>query len=115
MVYFTRKNLEKTQPDPREPDPTHNGQRGIQRGERVIERGESGTREGPTRPKEPDPPLPTDREGFREDGERDLDGLERRTGGQGWVWRLSERGLVEWREGERGIKLLEVDDSPEIG
>ena len=24
------------------------------------------------------PPLTTDREGFREDGERDLDGLERR-------------------------------------
>ena len=26
-------------------------------------------REDPTRPKEPDPPLTTDREGFREDGE----------------------------------------------
>ena len=34
------------------------------------------------------PPLSTDREGFREDGERDLDGLERRIG----LW--GERGVL---------------------
>ena len=33
-----------------------------------------------------------------ERGEGELEELERGTGGQGWVWRLSERGLVEWRE-----------------
>ena len=30
------------------------------------------------------------------------DGLERRTGGQGWVWRLTERGLGEKSEKREG-------------
>jgi len=45
------------------------------------------------------PPLPTD-ERDSERGEGDLDELERRTGGQGWFWRLNERGL-EREEGKR--------------
>ena len=54
--------------------------------------GERGTR----------PPLPTDREGFREGRGCDLDGLERGTGGQGWVWRLTGRGLGEKSEKREG-------------
>ncbi len=60
--------------------------------------GESGREKTqPTRP-----PLPTDREGFRERGEGDLGELERGTGGQGWVWRLTERGLGEKSEKREG-------------
>ena len=41
----------------------------------------------------------------------DSDELERGTGGQGWFWRLTERGLVgreegEWREGEFDISKI---------
>jgi len=35
-VMWESQGREKTQPDQKEPDPTTNGQRGIQRGERVI-------------------------------------------------------------------------------
>jgi len=45
-------------------------------------------REDPTQPREPDPSPPTDREGFRKRGEGVIwwsGGLERGTGGQGWL------------------------------
>ena len=52
----------------------------------------SGTREDPTRQGTRPPPLPTDREGFRERGEGDLGELERglvvRVG-----WRLTYRSF----------------------
>ena len=58
--------------------------------------------ERPTRPREPDPHSQPDREGFRERGEGDLGELERGTGGQGWVWRLTEGGLGEKSEKREG-------------
>ena len=59
------------------------------------------------------PPLTTDREGFRVRGEGDLDGLERGTGGQDWVWRLTGRGSGREEREKRGGRLLGVDDSLE--
>ena len=46
-------------------------------------------------------PIPTD-ERDSEWGEGDLGELERGTGGQGWVWRLTERGLGEKSEKREG-------------
>ena len=57
-------------------------------------------------------PTHNGREGFREDGERDLDGLERRTGVL-VVWRLTERGSGREEREKRGGRLLGVDDSLE--
>ena len=69
----------------REPDPHHQRtERDSERGEGVIWGSQDERRPNPT--KGTRPPLPTDREGFRETGEGDLwiqMELERGTGGQG--------------------------------
>jgi len=54
--------------------------------------GESGTREDPPRPREPDPSHHNEQRGIQRG--------ERGTGGQGWVWRLTDRGLGR-EEGEK--------------
>ena len=57
--------------------------------------------ERPTQPKEPDPHSQWTERGS-ERGEGDLDGLERGTGGQGWVWRLTDRGMGREEREKRG-------------
>ena len=71
----------------------------------VSEGGEYGSKSSRTGQKDPirkgtRPPLTTDREGFREDGEGDLDGLERRIG----LW--GERGVLRVGWCRRGVSMV---------
>ena len=66
--------------------PLSTDERDSERGEGVI--GGSQDERRPTQPKEPDPHSQPDREGFRKRGEGVIwwsGGLERGTGGQGWL------------------------------
>jgi len=67
-------------------------------------------REDPTRPKEPDPPLTTDREGFRERGEGETGGSrdERRpnpTKGNQTPLTMDREGFREDGEGDLWIQM----------
>ena len=57
-------------------------------------------RPNPTKGTRP-PPQGTGRDSER--GEGDLGELERETGGQGWVWRLTDRGLGREEREKRGV------------
>ena len=62
------------------------------------------TQRDPTQQREPDPHSQRTERGS-ERGEGDLDELERGTGGQGWGWRLTDRGLGR-EEGEWGREII---------
>ena len=89
IIYLTE-----FQPTPTPSNPQHNPER-------------------PTQPREPDPHHSQQTERDSERGERvrlGLDGLERETGGQGWVWRLTDRSSGREEREKRGGRLLGVGD-----
>ena len=73
MVPNPQDRSERSNPEENQTPHSQQTERGS---ERVIVGSQDERRPNPT--KGTRPPLPMDREGFREDGERDLDGLERR-------------------------------------